>query len=325
LCEYDADHRDKFEVIAIHDHSAESFADLDKKLAKIKERYWGGKELPFPLLLDATGKTEELYGTGGHPVGLLVNPDGKLVGEALPADLEAKLPPLPAGRLWARHRDIQKNIRWSHEPSDTTLNVFANFLRHPFVTWPGCVIELDAEAVQASGLTPDGPLPGMVFGAPITLRSIVELLLAPHGLGVAPSPDGNKLLITRRPAAAEPASYLQKLRARELTDRLDRRSVAGPQAEAKPLEIKDETLLDAIKRISQEFDLPVALDAQAMRANRLDLMAKVNGRIIAGDLRTSLTKMLDPLGLTVEVRQEVVFVTPEEQVGAHSGTKGTAC
>jgi hypothetical protein len=62
------------------------------------------------------------------------------------------------------------------------------------------VIEFDAEAAQASGLTPDGPLPSAVFGAPITLRSIVELQLAPHGLGVAPSPDGKKLLITRRRA-----------------------------------------------------------------------------------------------------------------------------
>jgi hypothetical protein len=65
--------------------------------------------------------------------------------------------------------------------------------------------------------------------------------------------------------------------------------------------------------MSQEFDLPVALDAQAMRANRLDVKAKVCGRITAGDLRTSLTKMLHPLGLTVEVRQEVVFVTPRNK------------
>src|SRR5206468_6104248 len=122
---------------------------------------------------------------------------GKLVGGASPADLEAKLPPLPPGRLWAPHRDTQKNIRWGHEP-DTTLKELANFLKHPAVTWPGCVVEVDAEAVRASGLTPDGPLPGAVFGGPITLRSIVALLLAPHGLGVVPSADGKKLLITRR-------------------------------------------------------------------------------------------------------------------------------
>ena len=300
-------------MIAIHDKSVQSFEDLDKKLAmeKIRENFWQGKDLPFPLLLDATGKTAQLYGADDHPIGLLIDPDGKVVGGALPRDLEAKLPSLPAGRLWARHRDTQKNIHWSCEPSETTLNGWVRFLNHPVVTWPGAPVELDAEAVKASGLTPDGPLPGMVFGEPITLRSMVELLLAPHGLGVAPSPDGKKLLITRQPTTKEPESYYQKFRARELTDRLDH----GPAAEAnaKPLEIKDQALIDALKRISHEFDLPVALDAQAMRANRLDRNAKVSGRITPGDLRTSLTKMLDPLGLTVEVCQEVVFVTPRNK------------
>jgi hypothetical protein len=302
-------------VFAVHDQTALSFADLDRKLAlaKIKERYWQGKDLPFPVLLDATGKTAQLYGAGAHPMGLLIDPDGKLVGQAMPADLEAKLPPLPAGKLWARHRDTQKHVRWSFEPSDTTLHEFANVLMHEFITWRGCAVELDAEAVQASGLTPDGPLPGMVFGEPVTLRSIVALLLAPHGLGVAPSPDGKKLLITRWSAPAEAESYFQKFRARELTDRLDRGLAADSQAEAKPLEIKDQALLDALKRISQQFDLPVALDAQAMRANTLDVKAKVSGRIALGDLRTSLTKMLDPLGLTVVVRDEVVFVTPRSK------------
>jgi hypothetical protein len=315
LYEDHADHRERFEVLAIHDQSAESFADLDKKLAtaQIKERYWQGKDLPFPVLLDATGKTAKLYGTGGRAMGLLIDPDGKVVGGALPADLEAKLPPLPIGRLWARHRDTQKNVLWSFEPSHTTLNAFANVLQEEFITWRGCAVELDAEAVKASGLTPDGPLPGVVFGEPITLRSIVELLLAPHGLGVAPSPDGKKLLITRRPAPAEAASYFQKFRARELTDRLDCGSATGPQAEAKPLEIKDQALLDVVKRVSQEFDLPVALDARAMHRKLLDPQAKVSGRIAPADLRTSLTKLLEPLGLTVEVRQEVVFVTPRNK------------
>jgi hypothetical protein len=302
-------------VIAIHDKSAQSLADLDKKLAmdKIKERFWKGKDLPFPVLLDATGKTAQLYSAGDQAMGLLIDPDGKVVGGAMPADLEAKLPPLPIGRLWARHRDIQKNISWAHEPGQTTLNEFLSFLNHPFVTWPGSPVELDAEAIKASGLTPDDPLLGAVFGQPITLRSIVELLLAPHGLGVAPSADGKKLLITRRPTATETESYFQKFRARELTDRLDGGLLAGPQAEAKSLEIKDQALLDAVKRISHEVDLPMALDAQAMRAHTLDEKAKVSGCIDPGGLRTSLMKMLDPLGLTVEVRHEVLFVTPRNK------------
>jgi hypothetical protein len=260
------------------------------------------------VLLDATGKTAELYGTGGHPIGLLIDPDGNVVGAAMPADLEAKLPLLPAARLWARHRDLQKHVLWSFEPSDTTLNELAKLLKVELITWRGCTVELDAEAIKASGLTPDGPLPGVVFGEPITLRSIVELLLAPHGLGVVPSTDGKNLLITGQRASAEAESYLQKLRTSEINHRLDGRSEAARQE--KPLEIKNETLLNAVKRVSQEFDLAVALDAKAMRANMLDMRATVSGRIVPGNLRNSLKRLLHPLGLTVEVRHEVVFVTP---------------
>ena len=64
------------------------------------------------------------------------------------------------------------------------------------------------------------------------------------------------------------------------------------------MEIKDQDLLTAVKLISNEFDLPVALDAKAMRAKTLDPAAKVSGTVGPGDLRQALTKMLDPLGLT---------------------------
>ena len=307
LYEDHADHRDQFEVFAVHDERVQSFDELDKKLPKLKEHYWHGKDLPFPVLLDATGETGKLYGIRVEPTGLLIDPDGKLVGEASPADLEAKLPPLPAAKKWARHRDIQKNVFWSFEPSQYTLNKFAEMLKVDL----HCDVELDADAVKACGLTPDGPLPGVLVGDNVTLRSIDELLLAPHGLGVAPSADGKKLLITKRPAAKEEESYFQKLHGKGLNERLDHGPMEAGQDEAKPLEIMEQPLLDAIKRIGGEFDLPVALDAKAMQAKTLDLEAKVNGRIEPGALRQSLKKMLDPLGLTVEIRDEVVLVTPK--------------
>ena len=174
-------------------------------------------------------------------------------------------------------------------------------------------MELDADAVKTSGLTPDGPLPGVLIGANVTLRSIDELLLASHGLGVAPSADGMKLLITRRPETKEPESYFQKLHAKELTERLDRGPTVEERKDAKTLEIKDQPLLEAVKLVGREFDLPVALDAKAMQAKTLDPEAKVSGSIGPGDLRQSLTKMLAPIGLTVEVRDEVVLVIPKQK------------
>jgi hypothetical protein len=57
--------------------------------------------------------------------------------------------------------------------------------------------------------------------------------------------------------------------------------------------------------------VPIALDAKAMQAKMLDPKTRVSGSIGPGDLRQSLTKMLEPLGLVLEVRDKVVLMTPK--------------
>jgi hypothetical protein len=301
-----AQHREQFEVLAIHDDQVKSFSELDKKLVSIKKQYWQGKALPFPILLDGNAATHKLYGVDGWPTGVLIDPEGKVVDEAGVEALEAKLPPLSAQKKWQRHRDMQKNVAWSFEPAENTLDHFVATLQR----WSHCLIGIDADAVKACGLTTNGPLPGVVLGSPITLRSIDELLLAPHGLGLAPSADMKTLLLTKRPPAKEAMSYAQKMRAAELKERLNGGS-SGQGDESKPLELKESSLLDALKLVNREYRLPVALEARAMHTRRLDPQAKVSGRIDPGHLQSSLLQLLEPLGLTVELRQEVVLVTPK--------------
>jgi hypothetical protein len=108
-----AAHRDKFEILAIHDDAVKSFRDLDTKLARIKKEKWQGKDLPFPILLDGKKKTHTIYGIRSWPTGLLIDPEGKLIGEADISMLEEKLPALSAEKKWARHRDMEKNVFWS--------------------------------------------------------------------------------------------------------------------------------------------------------------------------------------------------------------------
>ena len=297
-----AAHRDKFEILAIHDDAVKSFRELDQKLVRIKKEKWQGKDLPFPILLDGSKKTHALYGVDSWPTALLIDPDGKFVDEVGISTLEEKLPPLPAGKKWARHRDMQKNVFWSFEPKEYTLNKFAEVMKR----FTKCDIGIDAEAVKASGLSADGPLPGVLIGSSITLRSIDELLLGPHGLGLVPSSDGTSLLVTKRLKATESLSYFQKLHAEELNRRLDGMQDEGDKA--KPLELKDRPLLEAIKLVGREYDLPVALEAKAMHTGRIDAKATVSGRIDPGALRKSLKKLLEPLGLTIEVRDEAVVV-----------------
>ena len=304
--------RGKFEVFVIHDDQAKSFRQLDQKLADIQKTYWAGKSLPFPILLDGEKKTHQLYGVNSWPTGVLIDPEGKVVGEGSLAALEAKLTPLSPAQRWARHRDLQKNVRWSFEPKKTTLGAFASILGR----WTGSLVGIDADAVQAAGLATNAPLPGVVIGNPITLRSIDELLLAPHGLGLAPSTNGQSLEITRRLPAGEHPSYFQKVHNADLNKRLDGAAASGGNEPAKPLTIDRQSLLEALKLIQHEYELPVALEAKAMQLGQINAEAKVSGTIDPTKLRGSMLKLVEPLGLRVQVRQEVVLLVPAK----HSGT-----
>jgi len=74
--------RDRFEILALcidSDGELRSMADVDRKLEPIVKHVWGGKTLPFPVLLDSTFQTWERYGLPGLGVVLLIDPQGNLV------------------------------------------------------------------------------------------------------------------------------------------------------------------------------------------------------------------------------------------------------
>ena len=94
LMEFHATHqadRDRFEILAFHDATAKTFAELDEKLKPVIEQRWQGKSLPFPILLDASGATVKRYGIQGYPTLILVDPEGRVVKGGSEAMLEAKL------------------------------------------------------------------------------------------------------------------------------------------------------------------------------------------------------------------------------------------
>ena len=74
-----ADLREHFEILAFHDDRAKTFEELDAKMEVVREKYWEGRSLPFPILLDATGKTLEVYGISAFPTNVLLDPDGNVV------------------------------------------------------------------------------------------------------------------------------------------------------------------------------------------------------------------------------------------------------
>jgi len=82
---------DRFEIIAFHDARAKTFEELDEKCAAPREKYWGGKDLPFPILLDSSGATIRQYDISAFPTLILFDPEGRLVGHATLDTLKAAL------------------------------------------------------------------------------------------------------------------------------------------------------------------------------------------------------------------------------------------
>ncbi len=74
--------RDRFEILAVcidADGELKSMSDVDRKLEPIIKHVWGGKGLPFPVVLDATFQTWERYGLPGMGAVHLIDPQGNLV------------------------------------------------------------------------------------------------------------------------------------------------------------------------------------------------------------------------------------------------------
>lgn len=95
-----ASQRDQFEIISIcidYDGGLKSIADVDRALEPIVKHVWGGKTLPFPILLDPTFKTWERFGLQGLGTVILIDPEGKLT-KGDEDVLAEKLKALPARR-----------------------------------------------------------------------------------------------------------------------------------------------------------------------------------------------------------------------------------
>ena len=75
-----ADHS-RFEIVAIHcTNDIGSIADLDKALERTIRVSWAGKKLPFPVLVDSSGRTLDSFGVSTFPTKVLIDPEGKLWG-----------------------------------------------------------------------------------------------------------------------------------------------------------------------------------------------------------------------------------------------------
>ena len=87
-------------IVTVHvdDHGeVDSPAKLEEKIASVKASLWGGRDLPFPTALSAgkntmddyDGLTAAQYGVQGFPTTILIDRQGKVVGEFDDSDFKS--------------------------------------------------------------------------------------------------------------------------------------------------------------------------------------------------------------------------------------------
>ena len=86
-------------IVALHDQSVQSRAAYDRRISTVRERIWGGRDLPFRVVLDrpapgnpdnadgiGAGTTTKRYNVTGFPTVFLIDRDGTVVGRVNPLD-----------------------------------------------------------------------------------------------------------------------------------------------------------------------------------------------------------------------------------------------
>lgn len=296
LYEAHKEHRAQFEILAFHDSSAKTFAELDERLKGPKQSYWHGKDLPFPILLDETGETLKTYEIRAFPTTILIDPDGKLVGEAGEEELEKKLPPLPLAVRLARAMDKNIIISFDDPPLNRAVENLAQLVHLD--------IRLDGDSLQKAGIAPDAKVPFKMQGM-VSFRSAMNLLLGAYDLTFEKDDKGLVVTAGKSPSAgAESLSEPQQTCARRIESMLDAK---------KSFDLQQQSLADVAQYFEQAIGENFVLDPAARRAGSLDPMTKVTGSAKDVPLREGLHKLLDPVGLTFVVRDEVVVITAKSK------------
>ena len=286
-----ANDRDKFEILALHDGSVKDFEEMDSKNAATKASLWHGRDLPFPVLLDASngdrGATVKEYGIRSFPTSILIDPDGKVVGEVSIEALEAKLPTIPLARRVARALDRDVALGMNAGPLKRNLEFLGQMARVP--------IKTDPEALKSAGVGLDAP-GFLTMSGSVSLRSWLELILDPLGLEAVPGEDG--VLVTTKKGGHE-LSKSQKECAARIEEKLGQKV---------SFDFKDATLSQVAQHFEDKTQENFVLDPAGRKSGAIDPEAAVSGSAKDVPMREAIEALLKPLGLTLVVKDEVVVL-----------------
>src|SRR5262249_6684897 len=163
----------------------------------------------------------------------------------------------------------------------------------------------DAGGLKAAGVAADTKVPLKLQGM-VSLRSALNLLLGAHGLTF--EKDDKGLVVTAGKAApAAELSEPQRTCARRIEGVLDGKT---------SFDFKGKSLAEVAEHFEAKTNENFVLDPAARRSGALDPNTRVTGSAKDVPLREGLSRLLEPVGLTFVVRDEVVVITPRAAAGA---------
>jgi thiol-disulfide isomerase/thioredoxin len=296
LIDFYDDHRaerDKFEILAFHDGTVKDFSEMDAKTERTRKTLWRGRDLPFPILLDAQrgglGATITAYDIHSFPTTILIDPEGKLVGQVGIQALEEKLTPIPLSVRIPRALDRDVAMGISPGKLGNMLPFLERMARIP--------IKLDEGAIKAAGIDSDVTVPLNLSGS-ISLRSWLELLLEPLGLEAVPGEEGVRIVPATH-AKREPSEQQKRCAAR----------IEVALGKKVSFDFKDATLEQVAAYFEGKTGENFILDPVGRRAGKIDPDATVSGSANDIPLGKALDGLLEPLRLAVVVKDEVVVLT----------------
>jgi thiol-disulfide isomerase/thioredoxin len=291
--------REKFEVLAFHDPQATNFAMLDDKLEPIIKRQWHGRPLPFPILLDTTGATVKTYGIDRWPTVILIDPEGRVVdvpqglGLSVEDFLAAKLSPLPAEKKVARALDRGLSLDTGEG------GTLAELIR--FYDKMGRIrIHMDPVELKACGVDERTLVP-VSAGGLLTLRAWLNFTLEPLGLTYVAQ--GEDLRIVRRTRDNRALSHPSPRQENQ------NRLVAEALKATVTFECRGESLNQLMQRLEAKSHETFVLDPVARYSGAIKPKMTVTGSAVDEPLSAVLTRLLAPLGMKYEIRDEAVVLT----------------
>lgn len=87
LFQFQKDHaadKDKFAILTFHQSvkaGEKTLTAIEPEINKLMKGLWKIDKFPFPILMDATGRTPQVWGVSGYPTAFLIDPEGNVVAQ----------------------------------------------------------------------------------------------------------------------------------------------------------------------------------------------------------------------------------------------------